>query len=317
MHTAQRNPFLVLVVVALLATACQPIQPPTPIPADQPVTSVPTEKHATEFTADQAAADRLLQEGIQYHNDGDDDRAVIAFTKAIRLNPDLAGAYVNRAAAYLRLGDLEAAISDCNEAVRLNSEDADAHMYRGIAYAYLGDFDPAIQDLTEAIRLDPSSVNAHTYRGASYYLVERYAAAVQDCVDAIRLSGGYFLPAEICLSVIGKLGSPDFENSEAAIQDFSAAIEANPEAAAAYLFRGFAYRTLGDIEPAVRDIQEGLRLDPLLSDIAIMLWAFAYSEPADPAAAIRQLEIALEIVEPDSLLANLVEGSLADLRAGD
>jgi tetratricopeptide (TPR) repeat protein len=321
MNKVQRYLTISLLIVPLLTAACKPIQPPTPTPGRQSATATPAPA-ATAMVTDDSAAKGLLEEGNEYFNAGDYENAIASFTESIQHNPDLAAAYVRRAAAYLRIRDFEAAIPDCDAAIRLNPTDADAYLYRGISYSYLGDFDQAIADLTEAIRLNNGSVDAHVYRGASYYFAKHYAASVQDCTEAVRLSGGYFLPAEICINVMGKLASPDFEDLEAAIEDYDAAIDLDPDAAAAYLFRGLAKRSLGEIEAAVMDLEEALRLDPFLSDLLLMYWSIAYANPFDPSftvedpeAAIEDLEFALSLVEPDSVLAVIIESSLTQLRA--
>lgn len=312
---------LLLLILSLLIVACKPIQLPTPTPAPLTATPLPvaTAPPTVEPTPSAPAADpievnRLLREGTQHHNAGEDDQAVDAFTKVILLRPDMDDAYVLRAASYLRLGDNKAAIADCDEAIRLNPDNADAYFYRGAAHAYSDEFEAAIVDLTEAIRLNPQSVEAHVYRGASYYFAARYADSVKDCTDAIHLSGGYFLPAEICLNVMGMMIAPDFAHFDAAIADYDRAISQDPEAAAAYLFRGLSKCVLGDMEGAIPDLEQALKLDRSLFDILLMYWSMANMHPTDPDLAIEQLETALTLVEPDSPLASMIETSLTQLR---
>ncbi len=327
MYNVQRIPIVVLLVFALLTVACRPIQAPTPVPAeydktltevDPPVgrtsTPAPTQDPGAKLRA--ITADMLLKKGIKAHEAGDFDTAVTSFTDAIQFNPELAEAYVARAAAYLRLGELEAAIADGDEAIRLNPDLADAYLYRGIAHAYGEEFDAAVVDLTDAIRLNPQSVPAHVYRGATFFFLEHYAATARDCTDAIHLSGGYFLPAELCLNIMGELAYPDVEHVEAAIQDYDEAIRLDPNFAAGYLFRGLAYLTHGDTEIAVQDLEEALRLNPSLGDILFFLLAPYVWNTVDVDIVIEKLETALALVEPDSPLAVIIDGALESFRSG-
>lgn len=324
----RRIVLLVSLVVALLASACKPIPPPEPTSTVQDVVPAPTESRAAnaevvtgtvtaaevEAVAD-PAADRLLQEGIQYHEAGDYEKAIATFTEAIELNPTLTGAYTHRAASHLRLGDNESAIADSDEAIRLDAKNADAYLYRGVAQCYEGLFEACAQDLTKSILLNPTSVDAHVYRGAAYFFLEEYAAVARDCTLSLHLSGGYFLPIELCLNVISELIAPEFEKVEAAMEDYNTAIRLNPDAAGVYFLRGLTYRAHGEMEAAIQDLKDALRLDPLLGDPLLMYWTFAYEDSADPAADIAQLEIALALVEPDSVLERLVQSSLENLRA--
>jgi Tfp pilus assembly protein PilF len=52
---------------------------------------------------------------------------------------------------------------------------------------------------------------------------------------------------------MGRIATRDFDAVQDAMEDFNKAIEDDPDPAVAYLFRGFLYFTLGDIETGVRD----------------------------------------------------------------
>ena len=81
------------------------------------------------------------------------DEAVADYTEAIRLKPDYAMAYHNRALAKTRHKDFDSAIVDFTEAIRLNSDYAEAYAHRGVAQAELGNIDEARSDLQIALAL--------------------------------------------------------------------------------------------------------------------------------------------------------------------
>ena len=58
--------------------------------------------------------------GFVYNNKGEYHKAIIAFTKAIELDPSLALAYNNRGWAYIELGQYEQAIADYDKAIELD-----------------------------------------------------------------------------------------------------------------------------------------------------------------------------------------------------
>ncbi len=102
---------------------------------------------------DTAAASN--SQGIFYNEKGEYEKAVVAFTKAIELDPSFALAYSNRGWVHIKLGEYEQAITDCSKAIELNPSLASAYNSRGWAYTELGQYEQAINDYNKAIELDP------------------------------------------------------------------------------------------------------------------------------------------------------------------
>ena len=63
------------------------------------------------------------------------DKAVVHYTEAIDLNPELAEAYSNRGTVYTDKGEVDKAIEDYTIAIDLNPEGAKAYNNRGTVYA--------------------------------------------------------------------------------------------------------------------------------------------------------------------------------------
>ena len=97
----------------------------------------------------------------------DYQKAITYYTKAIESDPQVAGVYINRAAAYESIGDLERALQDLDEALTLESKPK-AHHNRGNIYFIKGDYDRAIQNYDRALELEPGNAAAYNYRGHSY-----------------------------------------------------------------------------------------------------------------------------------------------------
>jgi len=95
-------------------------------------------------------------QGVVYNNEAEYDKAIVAFNKAIELDPDFAPAYNNRGWAYIELGKYGQAIDDCGKAIELDPRLALAYSNRGLAYIELGQYEKAITDFDKAIELDPS-----------------------------------------------------------------------------------------------------------------------------------------------------------------
>ncbi len=133
--------------------------------------------------------EEYLSNGNDDFKSGNLDRAIVEYTKAIDINPNLAKAYDNRGVAYAQEGSLSRAIADFTMAITNNLKDAEAHNNRGHAYAQQGNFSQAIFDYTEAIKINALYVKAYNNRGIAYYKLKEYDKAWAD-VRMIEGIGG-------------------------------------------------------------------------------------------------------------------------------
>ena len=120
--------------------------------------------------------------------DEDPKGSVLANDRAIRLKPDLAGAYSNRGNAKHALGRHEDAIADYDEAIHLNPTLVEAYSNRGVAKAELGQYEAAVADYDEAIRLKPDYAEAYINRGAAKVALVLKDAARKDFEIALELA---------------------------------------------------------------------------------------------------------------------------------
>ena len=87
---------------------------------------------------------------MAYDKTGDPDRAIVDYTKAIRLKPNFANAYTNRGGAYHDKGEHARAIVDFDAVIDLQPESALAYYYRGMMWLHLREREKAKADLTIA-----------------------------------------------------------------------------------------------------------------------------------------------------------------------
>ena len=88
-----------------------------------------------------------------------------AIPAALRLDPGLSVAYVNRAQAFARQHAWREALADAGMALRLDSGLAEAYFLRGTAASRLEDYLPAVADFTRLLELQPASYAAYNERG--------------------------------------------------------------------------------------------------------------------------------------------------------
>jgi tetratricopeptide (TPR) repeat protein len=132
------------------------------------------------------SASAYLDEGKAYFNAGDLDRAIAAYTEAIRCDPTNADAYTNRGKCYDQRGEHDKATADFTEVMQLTMSAWASHQ-RGTDALIRKDFDQAIAEFTEAIRLDPKLAIGYANRGWSYAKKGEYDKAIDDFTEAMRL----------------------------------------------------------------------------------------------------------------------------------
>jgi tetratricopeptide (TPR) repeat protein len=198
---------------------------PKPV-APQPKTPPQSPLHTGDDASDKAKA--CLDRGDKYSEQGDYDRAIREYTKAIRIDPsdtDVAVvAYIARAVSYYKKEDYNRAIADFTELIRRDpSHAAVLYCSRGRAYQEKKNYNSAIADFNKAIQLDPSNAAAYCSRGRVYEQKKDYNSA---------------------------------------IADFNKAIQLDPHDAWTYFHRGVSYLMMHDLARARADWKETLRIDP-------------------------------------------------------
>lgn len=100
-------------------------------------------------------ANAHIADGLRFAWQGDLDRAIDAFDKAIALAPDRSLAYLNRGLARWRKGDTGRALEDFDEAIANDPDGARGYYHRSRLYQARGATARASGDARRAIRLDP------------------------------------------------------------------------------------------------------------------------------------------------------------------
>ena len=90
----------------------------------------------------QTAADYNNQ-GVDWYNKGEYDKAIADYNKALSLDPNHASTYLNRGCVWDDKGEYDKAIADYSEAIRLKPSDAIAYGNRGNTWNKKGEYDTA------------------------------------------------------------------------------------------------------------------------------------------------------------------------------
>jgi tetratricopeptide (TPR) repeat protein len=126
------------------------------------------------------------------------------------------------------------------------------HLYReGLSLSRHGEYQRAADHFTAALKLAPGDVRLYCQRGEVFRLLCQHERAIADFHVALRLN-----PSEpsvlLCRAIAYHLGG----EHQRAVADCSAAVDLEPDNASAYRARGAARAALGDREQAIADLTQ-------------------------------------------------------------
>ena len=139
-----------------------------------------------------SAAEEKYNSGTEKFNKGDLDGALADFDEAVRLDPNLAAAYMNRGAVYAAKNEYDKSIEDSTKAIDLKPSKTDdlatAYSNRGAAYIGKGEFDKAIADADEALKIKSDYAKPYFVRGFAYYNKDDNEKALADLKKVVELA---------------------------------------------------------------------------------------------------------------------------------
>ncbi len=206
-----------------------------------------TKAHENVFTKE---ADLPLLAGYVYKHNGDSELALKEFTEAIRRNPQVETAYVNRGFVLNDLHRPEEAAADFHKALTLSPNDGQTHL--GLAFAELNLHHPhtAIHESEIAERLLGDSEMVHVIRATAYGRERRLDKAAMEYRTALR-----FDPRDGTLYL--GLGNILFSQRHYrdALTQLQMAEKLTPDNAVAYAMTARIYANLQDRRQALAAIQ--------------------------------------------------------------
>ena len=117
------------------------------------------------------------------------DKAVLDFTRAIKLPPGDKRLYRERGSAYQALEEYKKAQADYEKALELEPADAELYTTLGDVQERLGEVQEALQSYQKAIQIDPNYARAYNNRGVVYLSQMETEKALADHRKAVKLAG--------------------------------------------------------------------------------------------------------------------------------
>ncbi|MGB3947050.1 MAG: tetratricopeptide repeat protein [Bacteroidia bacterium] len=161
--------------------------------------------------------------GAKKVSENEFDRALQDFTISIKMNPNNAKVYINRANIYGLKQRFDLALNDYSKAIELDKTDYQTFFNRGITYSLMKQFKNAASDYTTTLQMKPDFIDAKRNRAYVY---------------------------------------ADDGNFEQAIQELNQLIKLEPQYADYYFYRGYSYYKTGNLKLALVDNSDAIKLKP-------------------------------------------------------
>jgi serine/threonine protein kinase/tetratricopeptide (TPR) repeat protein len=234
---------------------------------------------------------------------GNHNRALAACSEAVRLEPDNAAFYADRARVYNELGDFRKAIEDSTQAVELDAQCAEAYAARAMAFTQLHENAKAEADWAEAVRLAPEAAWMWVRQGTAFAAVGRTNDAIDSYTEAIQLD-----PQNALAYAERGFADAELGENDKAEADWEKAMRIDPTFDGHYVRRANSFRNRQMLERAITEYAKATRLNPQKSDHyrrrAQLYWELGQNEQA-----LAELNKAME-VDPENAHAPLIAAQL-------
>ena len=184
--------------------------------------------------------------------------AINAIDRGIKLEPNFYQAWYLRGFVQFTREESQAALQSFDKATQIEPKFAPAWRLRGLTLVGLERYPEGLESFDQVAKLDPDDTSIHTFRSLILLKANRFPEALKVSNRAVQKS-----PTSWAYFARGaaRIATGDLQG---AMADLNEAIRLNPEyiESAAYSLRGSLHSQQGDLKGAIADLNEAVRLDP-------------------------------------------------------
>lgn len=202
-----------------------------------------------------------LNEGNYFFKNGEYDRAIDRYSKAIELDPSGSWSFTSyyyRAFSYYYKGSYASAIRDFTTVIELSPKYDTPYIARGNCYALKGLEREALSDFNDAISINPNNPYAFYNRANILRTMKLSDQAIRNYTKAITLHLDFFEDAYLRRAQEYLTAG----ETDSAVEDFERVIIYNPSNRSAYVGRRDAYTRMGRLKTAREH-------DPLIDKLTV------------------------------------------------
>jgi len=165
--------------------------------------------------------------GVVWFYNGDYDKAIFDYTRALSENLNYAEAYCNRGVAWFFKGNFDQAIYDFTAAINIKPRYFEAYCFRGDAWYKKENFDLAISDYNTALEIFPQYARAYNNRGFIWFRKGEYGLAISDYSSALKINPDYAVACSNLSWLLSTCAEEQYRNGEKAVKLAERAVEIN------------------------------------------------------------------------------------------
>lgn len=234
--------------------------------------------------------------GNSYSDIENMESALLAFERAVEINPTLSESRANLGNIYLKKGLVDEAINEYQTALQINPNDAKTHNNLGNAYTQQSSLHRAVSEYRRAIGLDPSFIDAHKNIAIVYAQQEKFGHAISSLRTAINLE-----PEDAdCYSQLGDVYS-QMNDYKAAIDQYKKALRIKRDFAEPHYGLALCYNRLGLVNDEIREYEQALAIKPNMMAALVNL-GNAYYALNKYSTAIEQYKKAIKIKPNEAMV---------------
>lgn len=228
-----------------------------------------------------ARKQRFVESGDRYFDKGEFPEAVVEFSNALQIDPNLAAAHFKLGESYLKMQRFPDAYRELQRAAELDPSNSKASLNLGLMLISGRSYDQVEPIATKMLESNPNSTDAHLLLSELHRVQGKFDLAFQQIRQAIALD-----PKQPQLYV--QLGTVQraTDNAKEAELSFKKALEINPKFIPAVQSLAALYQDSGRPLDAERELRYGIELDPDKIEVRKSLAKLYYSQQRNKEAEL-------------------------------
>ena len=195
--------------------------------------------------------------GVLFMADGEMDKAIEAYERALRLDPESSYLMTELAELHIKREEIDRAVSLLEQAVALSPEQVDPHILLGSLYSNVKRYEDAVREYETVVGIDPGRREAYLFLNLLYREKREYEKAVSILddllvIDPSNLMGGYYLAKTYAVM-------EQYDKCELWLRK---TLDIKPSFRPALVDLGMLYRSQAHSEKAVAIYEDFLRTNP-------------------------------------------------------
>jgi tetratricopeptide (TPR) repeat protein len=185
--------------------------------------------------------------------------AIASYEQATAIRPNYPDAWNNRGVVLLELQQYPEAIVCYEQAIQAKPDYADAWNNRGVAFSKMQQYEQAVISYNQALQIKNDYTDAWNNRGVAFSKMQQYEQAVISYNQALQIKNDYtdaWNNRGVALSKLQKY--------EAAIESYDNAAKIRPDFYRIWYNKARCYALQGKIDLAIENLKRALNLNPNL-----------------------------------------------------